>query len=334
MDKTINPTHTNIELTTACPLHCPQCYCSLQGGKHIPLERAIYWLNEAGKMGVKHVALSGGESMCYPHLNEVIKEAAKNGINSYVATSGAGFTQTTFQGMTDAGLSGLYISLNGSTEEINSITRDGYTHAINALRLIKTSAYHNVTINWVMHASNVEDFPNMVDLAETYEVENIVIIGFKPDAKHEMKVIPSYAQMQWLLNYIKSRKTSVKIAIESCYSPFRALALDTVLFGNLNIGVYKGCRAGICSFSVNVDGELTPCRHLDFPERTDTLEEYWTSSKILTKIRETYSSPSAPCNDCKFGKNCRHCLAINNKLHGILQYGYQECPIAAASTSV
>ena len=332
MDKLFTPTLMNIEITTACPLHCPQCYCSLQGGKHISLEQATHWLNEAGKMGVKHVALSGGESMCYPYINEIIGVAVKNGISPYVATSGVGLTEASLWGMIDAGLSGLYISLNGSTEKINSITRDGYAYAINALRLTKENAWHAVTINWVMHASNVEDFPNIIDIAESYEVENIVIIGFKPDAKHEMKVIPSYSQMQWLLDYLRSRKTPVKIMVEPCYSPFRAFSLDTTLFGNMNIGVNKGCRAGICSFSVNVDGVLTPCRHIDIPEQYESLEDYWTNSPVLNEIRSVYASPSSPCSECKYSKNCRHCLAINYKLHNELQYGYQECPVANATS--
>ena len=54
----------NIELTTRCPLRCPQCYCTLTGGKNIDLNTAIYWIKEGASLGVKEVMLSGGETLC------------------------------------------------------------------------------------------------------------------------------------------------------------------------------------------------------------------------------------------------------------------------------
>lgn len=319
----------NIELTTACPLHCPQCYCSLQGGKHIPLKRAVFWLNEGAAAGVKSVALSGGESMCYPYLNEVIGEACRVGINAYVATSGFGLTQNSLQGMIDAGVSGIYLSLNGSSEKVNRITRDGYDYAINGLRLLNDNSYNHVTINWVMHANNVEDFPFMVELAEKYSVERIVIIGFKPDANHEMSKIPSFTQMKWLHDYLVTLRSNVQVIIEPCYSPFRAFSMETKLLGNLNIGTNKGCRAGLCSFSINVDGKLTPCRHIDLPEDFGSLNDYWNNSEVLSSIRKARKEYKEPCKSCKYSKYCIHCLAINLKLHNELSFGYKECPIVA-----
>ena len=44
----------NMELTTACPLRCPQCYCSLEGGKHLDLETAMHYLEQA-KVRVLHL---------------------------------------------------------------------------------------------------------------------------------------------------------------------------------------------------------------------------------------------------------------------------------------
>ena len=51
----------NLELTTNCPLHCPQCYCALTGGKNIDPEKAKFWIREGARYGVKNVMLSGGE---------------------------------------------------------------------------------------------------------------------------------------------------------------------------------------------------------------------------------------------------------------------------------
>lgn len=318
----------NIELTTACPLRCPQCYCSLTGGKHIPKEVAIAYLEQAGKLGVKHVELSGGETMCYPYLYDVIRAAKENGIAANVALSGFGLDQATYEKLIEAGVSGIFISLNGSTKEINSLSRDGYELAISALELLQKNKYANTTINWVMHSNNADDFPNMVALAERYEVTNLVVIGVKPDSKHMLSTIPSADQMIRISNYIRTYNGNTRLVIESCFSPMLALTCDTKLLGNLNVGKNKGCCAGRSMLSVNVEGLLSPCRHLDYFEQWDTLEEYWTNSPILQKIRTLEEQKREPCTSCKFCNYCRHCLSINSKLYSDLYIGNQHCPLA------
>ncbi len=326
---TVNFKTMNIELTNRCPLHCPQCYCNLEGGKNIPLEKAEYWVEEASKNGVETLDLSGGETLCYPQIYELIEYASKRIKNVNVALSGSYFDQQVYERLIGSGISGIFISLNGSTKDINSLTRDGYELAINALELLKENNFGNTYINWVMHSNNAEDFENMILLSEKYNVKNLVIMAFKPDANHELMTFPSFKQMQAVADAIKSYRGSVKLMVESCFSPMLALISDTKLFGNLNVGENKGCLAGRKSFSVNVDGLLSPCRHLDFFEKFDTLEDYWNNSEILRKIRSLEDNKKDPCKDCRLGDYCRHCLAINAKLHNDIFIGFRECPIHA-----
>lgn len=318
----------NIELTTNCPLRCPQCYCSLTGGKNIDLDTAIYWIKEGGKMGVKDVELSGGETLCYPHIYEVIKAVKKNCGRANVALSGFRFTQETYEKLLEAGINGIFISLNGSTEKINSLSRDGFNLAISALRLLQKNQFPNTFINWVMHSNNADDFINIVNLAENFDVANLVIIGVKPDSRHMLSTIPSAEQMKAVGNIVRAHKGKTKIYVESCFSPMLALTCDTKLFGNLNVGKNKGCGAGRTSFSVNVDGMLSPCRHLEYFEKWDTLEEYWEKSPVLQKIRTLEEQRKEPCSSCKFCNYCRHCLAINSKLNNDLYIGNEFCPLA------
>jgi hypothetical protein len=62
------PLLMNLELTTRCPFRCPQCYCSLEGGKDLAYDKALYWIREAAKNKMQTVNLSGGETLVYPHL--------------------------------------------------------------------------------------------------------------------------------------------------------------------------------------------------------------------------------------------------------------------------
>jgi len=322
------PLTMNLELTTNCPLRCPQCYCSLTGGKNLNLQTALDRLKEAGEMGVQQVMLSGGETMCYPHLYDVIRASKEYCGIPNVALSGYRFTQDVYDKLIDAGVGGIYISLNGSTKEINALTRDGYELAISALELLKINHYPNTTINWVMHSNNADDFSNMINLAEKLEVANLVIIGLKPDSKHMLPTLPTLTQMKEVVKVLQNHKGHTKIYIESCYSPLLALASDTKLFGNMNVGRNKGCGAGRTAFSVNVDGLLSPCRHLDYFEQWDSMEDYWNNSPILQQIRKLEENREEPCTSCKFCNYCRHCLAINSKLKNRLYIGNEHCPLS------
>ncbi len=317
----------NIELTSRCPLRCPQCYCSLTGGKDIDLETAIYWIKEGAKFGVKEVMLSGGETMCYPHIFEVVSAAKQYCGGANVALSGYNFNQDTYEKLISAGVTAIYISLNGSTKEINSITRDGYELAISALELLSENKYDNTTINWVMHSSNADDFPNVLKIAEKYNVKFLTVMAVKPDSKKELKTIPTLEQMEFVKSVIRSYKGNVKILVESCFSPMLALVCDTKLFGNMNVGKNKGCGAGRNTFSVSVDGLLSPCRHLEYFESYETLEDYIQKSEIQKKIRGLEDEKRKPCKDCRYTDYCRHCLAINAKLHNDIYIGNEHCPI-------
>lgn len=91
-----------------------------------------------------------------------------------VILSGYNLCEDTFNKLIEAGVTNIFISLNGSTEEINAFTRDGYLLAIEALAFLQNKGFKNTIINWVMHRSNADDFENMLQIAEKYEVSRVV----------------------------------------------------------------------------------------------------------------------------------------------------------------
>ena len=259
------PVLMNLELTTKCPLHCPQCYCDLNTGQELPFEKAVYWIQNAAKNHVSIVNLSGGETLCYKRLPELVVLCAKLGMKANIAISGSYFHAACYRELVDAGIGDICVSLNGSTEEVNRKSRDGYAFAIQALELLRREKFPNTCINWVMHASNADDFEEMIALAERYEVKELVVMVFKPDAAHQLADVPDREQMlkvaAAIKNYRKQEGRRLSIEAEECFSQMRALLGERFLI-NLNRGVEKGCGAGRDGVSVNVEGKLTPCRHL------------------------------------------------------------------------
>ena len=320
------PHQMNLELTTKCPLHCPQCYVSLNTGKELSLDKALYWLRNGAANGVKNVNLSGGETLCYPYLNEVIRECGKLSMRPAVALSGAYVNKEILRNMINAGVREIYISLNGSTEEINAKTRDGYALAIRALSLLRELEFSETYVNWVMHSYNAENFSEMLKLCEEYQVRGLVILAFKPDSAHELKSFPSADQIYAVAQTVRHYDGPVLVEAEPCFSQMRAVLKDGFLM-NINRGVGRGCGAGRDGVSVNVDGKLTPCRHLEIAEDFQSIETYWRESEFLKRLRGVEQNRMAPCRGCQYEAFCLPCMAVGIKLHGELNYGMSECPL-------
>lgn len=321
------PETLNLELTTMCPLRCPQCYCNLDGGRHLNLETAKNRIEEGARLGTKILLLSGGETLCYPHLYELIEFAKPLIAEIKVALSGVLFDANVLNQLISCGVTEISISLNGSTDPINSQTRDGYQYAIDALECLRDNGYPNTIINWVMHSSNSDDFPQMIELAEHYHVKGILIIGVKPDSSNLLETLPTRDQMRMVSSLVKSYQGQLNLLIESCYSNMLAYHLDTRLFGNLNVTDWKGCGAGRNGLSIDVDGRLTPCRHINIREDIDNMEDYWERSEILKRLRDMENDMRTPCNRCKYQPFCRHCAAINWNINKRIYIGFDKCPM-------
>lgn len=326
------PVQMNLELTRECPLHCPQCYVAPDARRSMPLETALHHIREAAACGVRDVNLSGGETLCYQGLEILIRTCASMGLTSAVSLSGALADDRILRGLVDAGVSQIYISLNGSSREINEKTRDGYECAISALEILRRIRDNSPSvftgINWVMHAVNADDFPAMIRLAEEYHVQVLVVMGLKPDAAGKLDGFPSRAQMLNIVRQIRSYSGPVEIGVESCFSPLRALAGESLFAGNLNRGIERGCGAGRDAFSVDVDGNYTPCRHILIPERYPSLDAYWNDSPVLHKLRSAEDHRRPPCAGCRRKASCLPCMDIGEKLGGDLLAGFPGCPLA------
>ncbi len=328
MSPVLKPDGMNIELTNSCPLRCPQCYCSLEGGKHIPPDTAIRVIEQAAAIGVRHVELSGGETLCYPYLFQVVAAARKFDVAPSISISGWHFDDSVLQKLIEAGIENIYVSLNGPTRETNALTRDGFELAVSALETLSRNQFQNTIINWVMHRQTADLLPDMIALAEHYHASGILIINPKPTSAGEMNTLPTSEQIFRTAELVKKQRgASVELIVQHCFSPLLALSMENKLWGNLNRGPYRGCTAGVISFCVNLDGLFSPCRHLDLFEKWDSVEEYWNNSEILREIRELDSKKEEPCLTCRLGDYCRPCIAVNAKCQGRLFIGDSLCEI-------
>lgn len=329
------PESINLELTTFCPLKCPQCYVHLEPGKYIDKDFAISIIKECGQLHTSSINLSGGETMAYPYIFDLVKACNENNVFSNIAISGYNFDEIALNKFINYNIGAIYVSLNGSTKEINSKTRDGFDLAINALKILNKSTFDNYYINWVAHDYNISDLENMVKLAKKFNCKGLVVLAFKPDSQNKLNGAPTYKNFINLKNQIINYNSDTfnddifKIHIEDCYSSLVNCINneDTINENAINKEIPFGCSAGLSTMSVSVDGYFTPCRHINEKEKFNTILDYWTKSKFLNKLRHSHDDIREPCFSCKFSNTCCHCAAINYKINNDLYIGNEYCPI-------
>ena len=279
------PVGMNLELTSQCPFRCPQCYVpESEEVRELPLVQGLRWIGEAARTGIRYVNMSGGETLCYPYLTQLIRACAEEGMEASVSLSGALATPERLRSLVESGVTGLFVSLNGSTEEINRITRDGYREAIRTLDALQERGDAHLGINFVLHGSNAHDLPAMLHLCEEKGAEALVILQTKPDADGALKDVPDEDQLRRVADQIVQYQGPVAVIVDHCYYELRRYLPDAGRHDAAGPG--SGCGAGQTQICVNAEGMLTPCRHLDIPEKRNSIEEYLSCSPVLREIRE------------------------------------------------
>lgn len=314
------PETIQVELTSRCPLKCPQCYND-PAPREINRDLLAEYIKEAAGLEVRMITLSGGEPLLYPDLDYIIELVSASGMLSMISTSGIGLSEKRIGELKKAGLSYIWVSLNGSTRDIHEKSRDGYHYAMEALSRLKGTGL-NYGINWVARKDNTDDFLNLVNLARQMKAEAITVLRLKPDSKfHATEASLDGEHLSRLGAYIKSCKSDdLSIYIDRCFSLLR-----TVMYGDKVL--YNGCRAGRDFMAISASGDFIPCMHLHYGEKMPGLESYWNNSGLLDRLRSTEEKVEYPCRDCTHLPHCRTCRATCEKLYGSFYAGEQNCPL-------
>jgi pyrroloquinoline quinone biosynthesis protein E len=312
------PEQLQIELTTKCSLKCPQCFCELEG-QDINKEQLFSYLYQAAWVGIPRIALSGGEPLLYPWLEGTIGLIAKLGLYSALTTSGAGMTSGLLKRLKDAGLNELFFSLNGSTKAIHNVSRDAFDETIAAMILAQNE---NIPykINWVAREDNVSDFEEVIKLAGRLSASELVILTLKPDRSDELSNQLSASSLKLLAKSFKSHnQEDIAVSIEGCFPSLYMEVIDDVIPFKI------GCEAGRNVVSINVDGSLSPCRHIPLREGAQSLKQYWYESEDLGPLREAYKGLSGECKLCQWHEQCHPSRANGLKLHNDMYAGEKNC---------
>ncbi len=291
------------ELTHRCPLGCPYCSNPLALDNRADELDTATWsrvFREAASLGVLQVHLSGGEPAARRDLKGIVAAARDANLYSNLITSGVGLTAQGLNGLADAGLDHVQISIQDS-EQTSADHIAGYKGAFarkNALAAEVIKLGLPLTVNIVVHRANIAHVEAMVDMALALgagrvEIAHVQYYGWA--LKNRAALMPTREQVEGAVSEVERLRTQHhgRIVIDAVVPDYYAR-------------FPKPCVGGWGRRSLNVTpaGKVLPCHAAEvipglefWNVREHSLNEIWRSSPAFNAFRGT-DWMQEPCKSC------------------------------------
>ena len=291
------------ELTYACPLQCPYCSNPLElkaSRKHeLTTSEWLDVMRQARKLGAVQLGFSGGEPMVRQDIVELVSEAVKMGYYCNLITSALGLDETKVKALSEAGLSHIQISFQGSDAETNARFggTDSFEHKLAMCQAVVKQGLP-LGLNFVLHRHNLHQVSDFLELAASLGAEFVELANtqYYAWALHNRdELMPSKAQLD---------------EAEAATNAFRARHKGPMKVFFVAPDYYddrpKKCSNGwgTTFLTVTPEGDVLPCQSagviegLSFPNvRTQPLDQIWHHSDLFQRFRGT-AWMKEPCASC------------------------------------
>ena len=296
------------ELSYRCPLHCPYCSNPLDIGaeryrRELATEHWLHAFQQARRLGVLQLALTGGEPMLRRDLVELCAGAREAGLYSSLITAGTLFTPERAEALKAAGLDHVQISIQSPDAEENDRIAGNRSFAkkIAAARLARELDFP-LTINCVLHRQNLDRIEQLLDLAlelgaQRLELANTQYYGWA--VANQAALLPSREQLQRGEEAVQRFRERVGAAVDVLW-----------VLPDFYEELPKPCMGGWgrTAMVIAPDGDVLPCQAastipgLEFANiREHPLEWIWSESDAFTRFRGT-EWMQEPCRSCPLGR--------------------------------
>lgn len=306
-------------ITTKCNFHCSHCYlsCKSKDFQEVSLTSAKKIIGILKKLGVKLVFISGGEPLLHPHFFEISKLLHNNGVIISLCSNASLITDSIAKKLLACGVKDVSVGIESINLKKYQAFR-GHTFE-SVVRGIDTCIRNGirVSLDTTVTAYNFPDVWKIIDFGKKHHVEGIILKRFIPlgrgkenAGKFELSGT-KYVNLlkKWLkLSLKEEKKGFYLLAHEPIFSVLINTKLKEIPFHLRTFSV--GCRAGIISFGVYLDGNFTYC---------PIISKYHTVGNLLTmklpKIKKVLEKNPVMsrelhlgnCGKCGFFAFCRGC---------------------------
>jgi pyrroloquinoline quinone biosynthesis protein E len=331
------PETVHISISKTCNQTCSGCFYSYSGlsDDEAFLKMPLYKkaIRQASEMKVFQVAIGGGEPLLHDDFDEIIGFANDHDILPSITTNGTLVDKKMLDILKSSGYGQLQFSLNGSTSEINELTRPNYKKVRDAIKLTRESGVR-FGINFLITAKNINDIQNTAELAAREGAHTVNILRAKPDVRDTdwlQKETPGRSVYKNLVEKIRSAQAaSAKI------NPLTKITIDGSMTFILvpyytpeqlhRMGAW-GCSAGRRFLTINADGHVLPCSHVDlWDEKHADIKKAWFESKSFERFRKLEETLRGKCQRCLYKPVCKGCRDVARSYLGTIEDEDPECP--------
>ena len=290
------------EITHRCPLHCVYCSNPLEmkaRRDELTTEMWIQVFEQASRLGVLQLDLTGGEPLARPDLVELVAAGNKAGLYVNLITSGIGLTQARLDSVVAAGLDHIQLSFQDAREAFadNYAGTQAHAHKLNVARQIRR---HRIafTVNMVVHRQNLDRLEELIALAEDLgadrlEIAHVQYYGWA--LQNRDSLLPTQQQVDRSLAIVKAAQEKFKgrmrieFVVPDYYGKFPKPCMGG--WGNKLMLIDPAGRALPCHAAGVIPG-------LVFDRVTDHLLQWiWEQSPAFRKFRGEEWMPE-PCRSC------------------------------------
>jgi len=260
------------EITNACNLRC--IHCEADAGSRSPeelsTEEALALAADLVAAGCRSVNLTGGEPLLRSDWPVLARRLRALGASVTLVSNGLLLGEETLARMTEAGVSGASISLDGDREVHDTIRvrpgrggRSRYDAALRAIELLSRSPLRTAVITQV-HRRNLADLPRMyqqlVELGvDVWQVQLAMPLGRLLRIQYDYLLRPD--ELSGLIEQLSELISDGRLPIAVADNIGYYHRLEPVIRGSLSGGgaFWTGCLAGCLVVGIGACGEVKGC---------------------------------------------------------------------------
>ena len=298
-----NPLALIAEITHRCPLHCVYCSNPLQlaGTKaELSTEDWVRVFQQAQRLGILHLHLTGGEPLARADLNELVQSAHNAGLYTNLITSGIGLPEARLSDLVEAGLDHIQLSFQDSRDEpANWIAgTKAHAHKVVLSEVIRRCPIA-FTVNLVVHRQNLDHLEEMITFAEQLKPDRLEIAHaqyYGWALKNRDTLMPTREQLENCLRIVEGAQARLS----------GRMRIDCVV-PDYYARYPKACMGGWGRRLLLIDpaGQALPCHAagvipgMSFANvREHSLEWIWRESAAFQRFRGEQWMPE-PCRSCE-----------------------------------
>jgi PqqA peptide cyclase len=320
------------ELTYACPLRCAYCSNPTDFDKHVAALSTADWqraIREAEALGILHVNFTGGEPLLRKDLEALVGAAKDVGLYVNLITSGIPLERARLLALRDAGLSHVQLSIQDLIEsDAQAIAgRSMLSEKLRVAEWVKEAGLA-LTLNFVLHRTNIERIAEFIALAETLaadrvELAHVQYLGWA--LLNRAALLPTFEQLE-----------NARSLAAQAYARLRGRVDLVHVMPDYYTGLPRACMDGWGNryLVVSPDGFMRPCHAAQnlglesWNVRTRSVSEIWRSSPIFKAFRGD-DWMLEPCRSCpRKGVDFGGCRCQAHALTGNAREADPACALA------